>query len=99
MKESKENRMSVKGMKPKTVGNFLNYLYTGKANETVDDELLDLAEQYQCWDLKKFCEKLFIEKLTPCNLLNTWRLLKGKYNCSSNYKQKMVDFALSKWEE
>jgi len=58
--ETKQNTMEIKEASAQTVADFIEYVYIGKANYTV--ELLILADRFQMETLKEVCDKAVCDK-------------------------------------
>ena len=71
LKEVKEGKVDIVGLKAVTVEHMLQYMYSGNVSEDISDmeDLLVAADRYQMDKLKSICEKKLIDQLDVNNVI------------------------------
>jgi hypothetical protein len=91
--EAKTNCISIEDITPKTMNQFINYLYTNKLEDlsTTVEDLYAVSDKYGVQSLKREC---IINMSTNCDLTNIFPRLKLAYGRNDPaLKQIVLDFA------
>ena len=74
MKESQENEIELKEVKPEVLGLMVRYMYTGEVEVTIDNvqDVLAASNMLQLLDLKQACSSFLRHHIDANNCLGIW---------------------------